>query len=830
MALHPWLRRGGLIGAASFFVTEKHGKVDIIAVILADGSESALADTLAALCEQSSTCWRAVIAGPAAQIDVVNNGRLWARALAPRVALAWTANTTAGSVWQEALSVARNRWPGARADVLMRAGELPHPNFMQVVDRGIAAAPLSIGWFIPGIGLPSSSDVLSLTHLLTITDAPALVIRRETFYAGLAIDAQLEAGDCRRDFSMRAKARGFAGRGLPHAVLAHSGYPASTLPADSPLWPWRLWARRGTLIQACLEETPPFAWLAEDGARHLFADPDTLLTVADQEAVDKRAYSPRMTCLAARAVWTHLKGWRVLKGILWRAQRALRYVPVVLVILDEDPDRGFSLRITHAADSRDAAQADMVIVGTAPLFDAARLLQYRSRGAGVLRVALPDVSRLSGVTPGLELLKRAIHPTAPSAGLPEGSGLPVRDPFRLAGFGLPYPDIAASGCYRVAYLLPLFSFAGVEKVVLAQAKFLTMKGCDVHLFITTADAVWLPVAPWPSNINITLVGDARMGQSAPDGALYARSILAESPVPEDDDLFGLLAGMNAVITTHCLGGYGLARRLSAAGVKVAASLHLLEPSLGCLPIGDAWNTLGHADALDAVFVISRQLWRWCEAHGLPRSKLRLLPNAPGYVSTAAPPVPRQLIATRRLRVLFMGRLDRQKGLDRLGPIMAAATTIFIEWRIVGGVVIDQTTPLLSAPLAGLIEPPARTAQELDAHYDWADIFILPSHFEGVPLTVLEAQRRGCVVLATDVGAVSEVVEHDANGLLVPAGLNEADTTDCFVHYLKEMAACPARLAKFSQVALTRSETHLEAWGKGLEELLAFVRSSETGQE
>ena len=48
----------------------------------------------------------------------------------------------------------------------------------------------------------------------------------------------------------------------------------------------------------------------------------------------------------------------------------------------------------------------------------------------------------------------------------------------------------------------------------------------------------------------------------------------------------------------------------------------------------------------------------------------------------------------------------------------------------------------------------------------SDIYILPSHFEGFPNALLEAMSAGLPIIATDVGAVSSVVENNVNGLLI----------------------------------------------------------------
>jgi glycosyltransferase involved in cell wall biosynthesis len=51
----------------------------------------------------------------------------------------------------------------------------------------------------------------------------------------------------------------------------------------------------------------------------------------------------------------------------------------------------------------------------------------------------------------------------------------------------------------------------------------------------------------------------------------------------------------------------------------------------------------------------------------------------------------------------------------------------------------------------------------------ADLFLLSSKSEGIPLTVIEAMAAGLPVVSTDVGGVGEIVVAGETGLLVPAG-------------------------------------------------------------
>jgi glycosyltransferase involved in cell wall biosynthesis len=77
----------------------------------------------------------------------------------------------------------------------------------------------------------------------------------------------------------------------------------------------------------------------------------------------------------------------------------------------------------------------------------------------------------------------------------------------------------------------------------------------------------------------------------------------------------------------------------------------------------------------------------------------------------------------------------------------------------------------------------------------ADMLVNPSLSEGLPNIILEAMALGVPVVATAVGGVPELIEHNINGLLVPAK-DPLELSDAII----EMAGATATRDRFRQAA------------------------------
>ena len=117
-----------------------------------------------------------------------------------------------------------------------------------------------------------------------------------------------------------------------------------------------------------------------------------------------------------------------------------------------------------------------------------------------------------------------------------------------------------------------------------------------------------------------------------------------------------------------------------------------------------------------------------------------------------------------VELLFVGRFDRQKGLDVLLPAFARAraTAPHLRLHLVGGPVRSASAPELSA---GVIWHGWIAADRLDAYYSAADALVVPSRWEGLPLIVPEALRNGTPVLVSDKSGLPDLVETGETGLV-----------------------------------------------------------------
>lgn len=138
-------------------------------------------------------------------------------------------------------------------------------------------------------------------------------------------------------------------------------------------------------------------------------------------------------------------------------------------------------------------------------------------------------------------------------------------------------------------------------------------------------------------------------------------------------------------------------------------------------------------------------------------------------------VPERLPVLRETvsEVLFLGRLREKKGvfdLVRAMPTILAAHP-GLRFVMAGDGELEKVRELARSLKVehALVLPGWIDGDEKDAALARADIFVLPSYFEGLPVGVLEAMAAGVPIVSTTVGGIPDIVQTEKHALLVEPG-------------------------------------------------------------
>ena len=138
-------------------------------------------------------------------------------------------------------------------------------------------------------------------------------------------------------------------------------------------------------------------------------------------------------------------------------------------------------------------------------------------------------------------------------------------------------------------------------------------------------------------------------------------------------------------------------------------------------------------------------------------------------------IPASFVARRGtggpLRVLTVAAVSRHKGHFEILEAADRLRDRPVEFLLAGPIADDEVVqrahaPRLASNVAFLGSVGPREKWDLLAE---SDVFLLPSHAEGMPNAVLEAMGAGLPVIATPVGAIPEMLGEGRGGRLVPVG-------------------------------------------------------------
>ncbi len=131
----------------------------------------------------------------------------------------------------------------------------------------------------------------------------------------------------------------------------------------------------------------------------------------------------------------------------------------------------------------------------------------------------------------------------------------------------------------------------------------------------------------------------------------------------------------------------------------------------------------------------------------------------------------------KLRVICVGSVGKRKGsflliaaIERLNASGIPASLVLVGPEEISGWMAHLADAALKAGVQGEVTLRGGISRERALlELCEADVFALPSYAEGMPYSIIEAMAIGLPVVASDVGAIRDLIANEDTGLLVEAG-------------------------------------------------------------
>lgn len=172
----------------------------------------------------------------------------------------------------------------------------------------------------------------------------------------------------------------------------------------------------------------------------------------------------------------------------------------------------------------------------------------------------------------------------------------------------------------------------------------------------------------------------------------------------------------------------------------------------------ATKVLSMADVLLVLGTTCREFFETI----IDRDKITVLPNAI--------PMPEQM--TKQYgshKILFMGRICKAKGVTELLEAMPGLRRRYPDVRLyLAGIWEDMGLKTQVSALGDCVEDLGWIGgADKQRYLRECDIFVLPSYFEGQPVSVLEAMSNACGIVVSKTGDIPDMIIEGETGLLIP---------------------------------------------------------------
>lgn len=390
----------------------------------------------------------------------------------------------------------------------------------------------------------------------------------------------------------------------------------------------------------------------------------------------------------------------------------------------------------------------------------------------------------------------------------------------------PYPD--GPNRHRVLLLLSSLNGGGAERTAVMIANRLDKTIFDVRIGLLRGAGQWMEQVD-PAQLLIAPNGERYFNYEANNNRLYrldkllpgaTRAPKAFRQMIDDfqpDVVMSFLKGTN-LITWRAMLGMGANRPAwivrdgnnALAVIEDELKSPLLRKGMRAL-VSRIYKTA------DAILANSTDMAEgFIKDLGVARTRTRIVHNPIDIEGITLRSLAKPGRLPARPFILTVGRLARQKGQDDLISAYAQSASRSTHDLVILGTGRDEA--MLRAHAASLGVADIVHFPGFDANpYGWmsrADLFVLPSRWEGFPTVGAEAQALGVPTLMTDFAfGARDIVEHGKSGWIVPP--NDPATLKDGIDM---MIADPALRARFAAAGKLRArnwalDSMLDRYGK-----------------
>jgi glycosyltransferase involved in cell wall biosynthesis len=272
-------------------------------------------------------------------------------------------------------------------------------------------------------------------------------------------------------------------------------------------------------------------------------------------------------------------------------------------------------------------------------------------------------------------------------------------------------------------------------------------------------------------------------------------------------------GARIVVTSHGLESRGWQQRIANGEIPLKSRF--------AYPATVLWQARLALRRADHVFCLNSEDAGTLVASGIPKNRItRIFPAADPIFGLATHDY------SRANTILFAATWIPRKGIQDLvtgfARVAAARPTVrlvVLNPGVPDAAVLNLFPSEVSKRVSVVRAAPEKGVAEVFAS---ADIYVLPSVFEGTPLTLMEAMWSGLPIVSTDTCGMHDVLRHEENGLLIPirapgllaqelerllddpglrAKLGHTARSEAIQHYTWRQSAQPVREAYESLVGI-----------------------------